>query len=289
MLRRVSVPTCVALAALLAASSSCSRKSDNEPPIATPSLTLSHDKVPIGSPVKVTYKFVVAPDAKFTTDYWVFVHVLDPTGELLWTEDHLPSPPTSSWKPGQTVEYTRTVFVPNYPYIGEAHVRLGLYDPPTGKRLPLNAQEKSRREYEVTKFQILASSENIFLIDKEGWHLNEVDPQNPQNEWKWTKKAATLSFRNPKKDSTIYFQYDARVDLFSPPQQLSIKVNGQEIAAMPADAKFPTLKSVPVTAAQLGTGDMVDLVFELDRTFQPGGPDPRELGIRIFHTYVEPK
>jgi hypothetical protein len=267
----------------------CSGNKDNEPPVATPSLSLSKDRVPIGSAVTLRYKFDVAPNATFDKDYLVFVHVLDTDGEAMWTDDHMPPIVTSKWKGGETVEYTRTIFVPNYPYIGEVQVRLGLYDPPTGRRLPLNAQQVSRREYLVTKFQILGSNENIFLIDKEGWHLNEVDAQNPQNEWKWTKKAATLSFRNPKKDSTIYFQYDARVDLFNPPQQLTIKVNGQPVTTMPADSKFPTLKSVPVTAAQLGTGDMVDLVFELDRTFQPGGNDPRELGIRVFHTYIEPK
>ncbi|MBW8713437.1 MAG: hypothetical protein JF632_05060, partial [Acidobacteria bacterium] len=106
MSRRFSVFTCAAALIAAAASVSCGRKTDNEPPVATPSLTFSRDKVAIGSPVKLTYKFVVAPDAKFNTDYWVFVHVLDPTGELLWTDDHQPTPPTSSWKPGQTVEYT---------------------------------------------------------------------------------------------------------------------------------------------------------------------------------------
>ncbi len=44
-----------------------------------------------------------------------------------------------------------------------------------------------------------------------------------------------------------------------------------------------------MTAAQLGTSDMVDLVIDVDRTFKPGGTDPRELGIRVFHAYVEPK
>ena len=282
---RLSIPVLL----LSLAIAGCSGNKDNEPPVATPSLSLNKDRVPIGSAVTLRYKFEVAPNATFDKDYLVFVHVLDPEGEQMWTDDHVPPIVTTKWKGGETIEYTRTIFVPNYPYIGEAQVRLGLYDPPTGRRLPLNAQQVSRREYLVTRFQILGSSENIFLIDKEGWHLNEVDPQNPQNEWKWTKKAATLSFRNPKKDSTIYFQYDARVDLFNPPQQLTIKVNGQPVATMTADAKFPTLKSVPVTAAQLGTADMVDMVFELDRTFQPGGNDPRELGIRIFHTYVEPR
>src|SRR5438093_10568055 len=106
MSRRVFLLPCAAAILLIAVSTSCSRRTDNEPPVATPSLTLGHDKVPIGSPVKLTYKFVVAQEARFTTDYWVFVHVLDPTGELLWTDDHLPTPPTSTWKPGQTVEYT---------------------------------------------------------------------------------------------------------------------------------------------------------------------------------------
>ena len=94
--------------------------------------------------------------------------------------------------------------MPNYPYIGEAIVRLGLYDPPSGQRLVLNAPEASRREYLVAKFQILASSENIFLMYKDGWHPAESDAKNPQNEWQWTKKTATLSFKNPKKDATLY-------------------------------------------------------------------------------------
>ena len=96
------------------------------PPVATPNVTFARDRVAIGSPVKVTYQFEVAANAKFDGDYWVFVHVLNPQGEQMWNDDHLPPTPTSQWKPGQTVEYTRTIFVPNYPYIGEAAVRLGL-------------------------------------------------------------------------------------------------------------------------------------------------------------------
>ena len=289
MSRRVSVLTCAAITALLVASISCSRKSDNEPPVATPSLTLNHDKVPIGSPVKLTYKFVVAPDAKFNTDYWVFVHVLDPTGELLWTEDHLPTPPTSSWKPGQTVEYTRTVFVPNYPYIGEALVRLGVYDQKTTNRLTLNAQQVGRKEYLVTKFQLQPQSENIFLIYKDGWHPAEVATDNAASEWQWTKKTATISFKSPKKDSTFYLEFDARTDLFTPPQQVTIRIGPATIATFAADSRNRKLYTFPITTAQLGAGDMTEIVLDLDRTFSPGSGDIRELGIRVFHAFVEPK
>jgi hypothetical protein len=267
----------------------CSGKQENEPAVATPSLSFNKDRVPIGSAVTLTYKFVVAPSATFDKDYWVFVHVLDPEGEQMWTDDHQPPVPTTQWKAGQTVEYKRTIFVPNYPYIGEAVVRLGMYDQPSGKRLVLTAPEASRREYVVAKIQILPSSERIFLMYRDGWHPAEVDSKNPQNEWLWTKKTATISFKNPKKDSTLYLEYDARVDLFNPPQQVTLRIGDQVVGQFVADKKMPTLLTFPISAAQLGPTDMVDLVLDVDKTFKPGGTDPRDLGIRVFHADIEPK
>ena len=275
----------------LAVAAGCSRGDDTEPPVATPALTLNHNRVPIGSPLKMTYSFQVADDAKFDGDYSVFVHVLDPDGERLWGDDHTPSIPTSQWKPGQKVEYTRTVFVPNYPYIGEAQVRVGLYLPQSGKRLPLNAQESSRREYVLGKFQLLPQSENIFLIYKDGWHPAEVAADNPASEWQWTKKTATLSFRNPRKDAVFYLEYDARIDLFTPPQQVTIRLGDQTIGTFAADSKERKLMTFPITAAQLGSGDMASIVIDIDRTFTPSntGGDTRELGIRVFHAFVDPR
>jgi hypothetical protein len=289
MYKFARLPLYVVFVSCLALLAGCGGKEDSEPAVATPSLSLSKDRVPIGSPVTLTYKFVVAPNTTFDKDYWIFVHVLDPDGEQMWTDDHQPPTPTRQWKAGETIEYQRTVFVPNYPYIGEAVVRVGMYDPPSNKRLALSGEAAGRREYIVKRFQILGSSENIFRIYGEGWHPAEVDPKNPQNEWQWTKKTATIRFRNPKKDSTLYLQSDARVDLFTPPQQVTLKIGEQVLGQFAADSKAPTLKTFPVTAAQLGTGEMVDLVIDVDRTFQPGGTDPRDLGIRVFHVYVEAK
>jgi hypothetical protein len=282
-------PLYAAVLVALAFAPGCSKKQDNEPAVATPSLTLNKERVPIGSAITITYKFQVAPGASFDKSYYVFTHMLDPEGEQMWTDDHLPPTPTTSWKPGQTVEYKRTVFVPNYPYIGPAVVRLGLYDVTSGQRLVLNAQEASRREYVVAHFEVRPSSENIFLLYKDGWHQAEVDAKNPANEWQWTKKNAVMSFQNPKKDCIFYLEYDGRMDLFSPPQQVTLKVGDQSIAQFAADTKGPTLKTFPLTAGQLGTGEMVNLLIDVDRTFSPGGRDPRELGIRVFHAYVESK
>src|SRR4029077_11097297 len=41
----------------------CRHKEPAAPPMATPSVTLNHDRAPLGSPVDVTYRFVVANDA----------------------------------------------------------------------------------------------------------------------------------------------------------------------------------------------------------------------------------
>jgi hypothetical protein len=277
---------------LLAASiptANCSRSEESVPCVATGNVTLGRDRAAIGSPLKLTYRFDVAPIASIPQDHWVFVHVLDDQGESLWGDDHLPPQPTSTWKPGQRVEYTRTVFVPNYPYIGPAHIRIGLYQPSGGQRLPLCGTETSRREYEVAKFQLLPQSENIFLIYKDGWHPSEVSSDNPTVEWQWTKKMATISFRNPRKDATFYLEYDARIDKFTPPQQVNIRAGKEVIGTFAADAKDKKLVSFPVTAAELGSADMSEITIEVSETFTPGGGDSRDLGIRVFHAFVEPR
>jgi len=274
--------------ALLVLITGCSRQEDPAACVATSTVTLARDRAAIGSPLQMTYRFEVAPNASIPQDYTVFVHVLDDQQESLWGDDHQPPPPTSSWKPGQKVEYTRTVFIPNFPYIGPAHVRIGLYQP-GGQRLPLCNPEVSRREYEVARFQLLPQSENVFLLYKEGWHPAEVAADNPGVEWQWTKKTATISFRNPKKDATLYLEYDARTDKFPAPQRVTITSGGQAIATFTADAKVKGLVSFPVTAAQLGSSDMAEISIDAGQTFVPGGGDNRDLGIRVFHVFVEPR
>ncbi len=131
---------------------------------------------------------------------------------------------------------------------------------------------------EVAKFQLLPQSENIFLIYKDGWHPAEVSSEDPTNEWQWTKKAATISFRNPKKDGTFFLEYDARNDKFPTPQQVTVRSGDQVIGTFAADSKSPKLVSLPVTAAQLGSADMSEITLEVDQTFTPGGGDIARAG-----------
>jgi len=70
---------------------------------------------------------------------------------------------------------------------------------------------------------------------------------------------------------------------------VTLKAGGETIGTFTADSRERTLMTVPITAAQFGTGDMADITIEVDRTFSGTGNDPRELGLRVFHAFVEPR
>jgi hypothetical protein len=272
---------------------SCSREAPQEPPVATAKLSLHHTRVALGSPVDITYRFVVSPQAKIDGNYTVFVHFLEGgSREMMWTDDHFPPVPTGQWKPGQTIEYTRTMFAPVYPYIGEATVEMGLYK--DKKRLTITAgTDRGHQSYEMGKFELLPQTENVFLIYKDGWHQAEVAQGNPLVEWQWTKKEATLAFRNPKRNVVFYLQVGAQPVSVPDPQTVTVRLGDQVIDSF--SPKTEMLRKVAVTAAQLGTGEMTELKIAVDKTFIPAllptanNRDVRELGICVFHAFVEPQ
>ena len=289
-------PVALGVAALVLASSlaACRKKESPAPPMATPSVSLSHDKTPLGSPIDITYKFVVASDATFTEDLRVMVHVVDADEELIFAFDHNPPVPTTQWKPGQTVEYTKTVFVPIYPYVGEATIQVGLHSTTTQKRVTLAGDDAGQHAYKVAKLQLQPQTENVFTVFKEGWHPGEIAEHNATVEWQWTKKDATLSFKNPKKDSVFYLDVDNPGSVFNETQQVTVTLGGQVIDEFTLQPRQPQLRKVTLKAAQLGTGDVAELVISVDKTYVPatllpGSKDPRELGVRVFHAYIDPR
>jgi hypothetical protein len=284
----------IVFAMLAAAAAACGR-ADEVAPVATASFSASKTRLPLGSPVDFTYTFDVAPDAKIEGDYRVFVHFLDSEAQQMWTDDHDPPVPTSQWQPGQKVQYTRTVFIPIFPYQGPAKVTMGLYKGPRIEdRLPLTGDGKGR-EYTVGTIELLPQSENIYLAFREGWHALEMAPENPAREWQWMKKTGTLAFRNPKQDVTLYLESDGRPDLFGEtPQVVTVFVNGVQAHQFKAEDNVPVLRRLPLSAAQLGTAETVEITLDADRAFVPAqipgaGGDPRELSIRVFHAFVEPR
>jgi len=282
------------VAGMMLVVAACGSKKDTAPPVGSASLAFNHTKIPLGSPVELTYRFELLPDQKLAKDYWVMAHFLDANDELMWTDDHKPPVPSTQWKPGQAVEYKRTVFVPLYPYIGEATVTIGLYLPGTNERVPLSGQLVGQRSYRAAKIQLQPQTDNIFLAFLDGWHGPEVAAQNQFIEWQWTRKEATIRFRNPRKNATFYLHYDGMPKMFDSPQTATIYIGDAAVDTFQVTSAEEQIRKIPLTAAQFGKDDMVVARIALDKAFvpaqvTPGSKDNRELGIRVFHAFIEPQ
>lgn len=287
----VGAPVVAALLSLPGCSSA-----DSATPVARVSLTPGAARVALGTPIELTYRFEVAPGASIAGDYTVFMHVETPDGTRLWGDDHAPPIPTSQWKPGQKIEYTRIRFVPPVAHLGEAVTRIGLYK--GNDRLPLETSDGAdkgspRRSYRVGQLQLMPQQNTVVVTFARGWYNVEFPPSDPAVTWQWSQKTSTLSFKNPRRDVTLLLEYDARPDLMGgPAQQVTLSSNEKAITTWPVETSERTLKRIPITAAQFGTADVVTLTLAVDRTFVPGkagggGSDTRELGIRVYHAFVE--
>jgi hypothetical protein len=283
----------LALCVLIAA---CGRTQQAETPVATPTVTLARGDAAIGMPMEMKYRFLVSSNAPpIAEDDTVFVHFLDTDGELMWTDDHLPPMPTSQWKPGQTIEYSRTMFVPKFPYSGDTSVVIGIYSPKSGARVALDGQTRGQHEYQVAKFNLHPQTDNLYVVFKDGWHETEVAEEATGVEWQWSKKTATLAFRNPMRDAVFYLQCDQPVQGLGEPQHVELRVGGMVIDSFSLPPGQRELRKLDLTTAQMGTGETVEITVAVDKTFVPASitqlksTDRRELGIRVFRAYVQAK
>ena len=273
----------------------CVESEPEAPPVATPGARLNHDSAPAGSPLEITYTFVVANDARFTEDYRVFVHVMDIDQEQMWDDDHDPAVPTTQWKPGQTIEYTRTVFVPVFPYVGEATIQIGLYARTSRKRLPLSGEHVGQNAYRVAKVRLLPQTDNLLTIFRDGWHQAEIAGDNATLKWQWTKKEATLAFKNPKKSAVYYLELDSPGGNYHGAQQIQVVLGGQAIEEFTLDPNQRVLRRVQLPVAAIGEAEIAELQFRVDKTWIPAqvpaanNPDKRELGVRVFHAFADPR
>lgn len=287
----------LAVIVLVFALAACSRTDDNERPVATPTVTLTRPDAAVGSPMDMTYRFVVAPDAPaFAEDYWVFVHFLDTDGELMWTDDHPPPTPTRQWKPGSTIEYSRTMFVPKFPYVGETRVDVGVFSPKAGTRLPLAGTTRGQHAYTVATFNLRLQTDNLFVVFRDGWHETEVGDETSGVEWQWSKKEATLSFRNPKRDVVFFLQADQPVGVLPEAQRVDVRIGPTVVDSFTlARGSLRELRRISISASQLGTDDTVEMTIAVDKTFVPASipelrsTDVRELGVRVFRAFVQPR
>jgi hypothetical protein len=213
----------------------------------------------------------------------------------MWTDDHEPPTPTRQWKPGATIEYSRTMFIPKFPYVGETTVEIGLFSPASGDRLPLAGTTEGQRSYHVATFDMRLESDPLVVVFGDGWYETEVATEGAGREWQWSKQEATLSFRNPKRGVRLYLQADQPVkEAFPEPQRVEMRIGPAVVDSFTLVPGGSELRRTDIPVASLGGAETIEMTISVDKTFVPAAlpalrsADPRELGIRVFRVFVEP-
>jgi hypothetical protein len=263
--------------------------------VASATVSVNPSVVSSGMPVELDVKFVIAPDAPpFQEDYTVFVHVTDDDGEMIGAADHLPPTPTRDWKAGSTVEYKHAVYAPVSDYVGQATFVVGLYSKATGERLPLIGEIVERRAVRAGSFEMRERTEPYIVIFREGWHPPEA-PGGSGVEWRWSMKLGRLTFANPKRDIELTLELDQPNKVFPMPQHVEIRVGEAVVDDFDLEPGPSLLRRIALTRDQLGDGPDVDLAVISDKTFVPAklaglqSTDARQLGVRVFRAFVQPK
>ena len=282
----------VAAAGLLAvvAIVACAREPLEGSPVAIPTLEISTTRPQLGGVIEARFSFTILPDVAFDQDLTVFVHVVNDAGELMWTDDHEPSRPTSTWLPDTTVAYTRMMFVPRYPYLDSAAIHLGLYSPATGVRVPLLGEDVGQRTYRVQDIRLSPQTDNVALTYASGWFDYEVDPDNEARPWRWMAKTGSLSFTNPQRESLFYLHIEG-IKPYAEPQQLTVSVADRVVDRFEIEAE-DIRRKIPLTVTDLGAGRSAELRLEVDRTFVPrtipqlNNSDERALGVKVLQALL---
>ena len=290
-MRRLTSTALVTCACVVAAA--CGQRADTAAPVASIAASLNAPRAEAGGPVSITYTFTVpAGTSTLAPDQWVFVHALDDSHELLWTDDHAPPTPTQSWRAGTPVTYTRTMFLPRRTTPGQVRIEAGVFARASGQRLPLAGQDRGMHSYEVAVLTVTPSANPV--VPEAGWYDPETG-ESPGREWRWSRRESHLSFANPKAPITLYLEIDQPVTSLPASQALEVVGPAGTLATLTVPAGAPQVTRVPVEANQLGAGDRVDLTLKVGSVFVPAATpqlksnDTRELGIRLLNAFVEPK
>ncbi len=137
----------------------------------------------------------------------------------------------------------------------------------------------------------------VHFLDTDGelmW-TDDHQPPVPTTQWQPAKKNATLAFRNPMRDVLFYLQCDQPAQGLGEPRRVELRIGPMVIDSFALSPGQQELRKIELTKSQLGGGETVEVTVAVDKTFVPAAitqlksADARELGIRVFRAYVQPR
>lgn len=253
------------------------------------------DSIPLGAPFDIGYTWTPRDDFQAPgDDYKIFVHFVDPDGNIVAQDDHYPPLPTTQWTVGQPVSYRHWVYPdpdlrPDY-----FDVYVGMYDD-EGQVATVHEGRFQNRPL-VSSVIVRADDQGGVPVYLEGFEERETSLTTDDvfhRQWQWMRRTGTVAFGNPHGPATLHLRALSPVDyLEGGAQQVTIRAGEQVIATFEATDSSPYLMRFDVPGNGLGDGEWVDFTIEVDKIFVPaqveeGSDDIRELGLQVFWLYLQ--
>ena len=222
------------------------------------------------------------------------VHFVDSDEELMWTDDHRPPVPTTQWKPGRRSSTRGRSLYRCIRTLGMRQSR----SVSTPARIPAGCRSPAR--FRTARLQsgiaAVARPDRERVPDLQG----RVAPSRAAP--RRTPSSNGNGPRGPRRSCSAIQSATAPSPARRQPRQRFQRAPECRYRAQwaPVDRftlapKQENIQRTALNAAQLGKADMAELRIQVDKTYVPAllptinSRDPRELGIRVFHAFVEPR
>ncbi len=281
------VPLCAVLAL-----SGCAGEDVSRAVAASVSLDLP-DSLPAGSPFDIGYTWT--PSADFdppSDDYLVFVHLVDPDGNIAVQDDHYPPVPTSQWQAGEPVTYRRWIYPDPEQQADYYDFFVGIYD--DDGQIATLAEGGLQNRPLVHSVVMRTEDQGGIPVFVEGfgeWERSLASEDPAIRRWRWMGKTGSVAFGNPHGPSTLHLRALSSVGNLDGSQTVTIKSGEDVIAEFEVTESTPYTMRFEIAGDVFGDGDWVDMTVEVDKTFvpaqvEPGSDDIRELGLQVFWMYL---
>jgi len=242
--------------------------------------------VKTNSLIEIRYNWKILPNFVVEKDYKVAVHFTNDRGEVVWQDDHQPTPGMKMWQPGETISYSRVVMVPGSVTYPQISMTVGLYDP-GNLETHILWKDGGRAVKKNTVMNLFVQPEEVEVF-KTGWGRLEYSADGSTG-WRWMASHAVFSFRNPRKICFLDLSGSTLTKCFKQPPNLTLELNDRIWSQLTITSdNFD--QQIMLTPEQLGESEWVDIAFRLDRTFIPQqcgiGEDTRELGLMITQCHA---
>lgn len=251
------------------------------------------ESIALGSPLDIGYTW--APSDGFEApadDFRVFVHIVDPDGNMVGQDDYFPEVPTSQWRAGQPFTERHLLYLDPDLRVDYLDFYVGLYDD-EGQVGTLRGGRFRNRPLVHTVI-VRTDDQGGLPVYVEGFAEKEMSLTSDDinvREWQWMGRQGLVAFGNPRGPATLHVRARSPVDFLGGTQTVTIKIGELEIARYERIDSSPYLLRFDVPGEGLGDGDWIDFTIEVDNFFVPAqveerSTDTRELGLQVFWMYL---